>query len=219
MSTKINIVGHKFGKLTPLRFSDIISGRSIYECRCDCGEIVFVKAKYLLNGDTKSCGCLKVETAISNSKISITHGLTNHPLYKVWASLKDRCLNTKCHAYKDYGGRGITVSQSWLSFENFYHDVIDGYEKGLELDRIKNNEGYSKDNFRWATSTQNKRNRRTSIYLTVNGITKHIQEWADQYSISRHSIFGRIKYDHLSGKEALFGPRLLKNKYGKEKVH
>lgn len=217
----MNLSGHKFGKLYVIRFLDIIKGRSIYQCKCDCGRIIEVKAKYLLNGDTKSCGCLKIEAAITNGKNTLTHGLTNHPLYKVWSSMKDRCLNPSCHAYKDYGGRGICVSESWLTFINFYNDTIDGYSKGLELDRRKNSEGYSKDNFRWATPTENKRNRRTSIYLTVNGVTKHIAEWEKEYSISRHSIFHRVRYMKQDGELALFGERYLnkKTKNEKQKIH
>ena len=217
----MNLSGHKFGRLSVIRFIDIVRGRSIYECKCDCGETIEAKSKDLLIGDKKSCGCLKIDTAIANSKKGITHGLTKHPLYKVWSSMKDRCLNKNCHAYNDYGGRGITISESWMMFSNFYNDVINGYSKGLELDRPKNNEGYSNSNFRWATPLQNKRNRRVSMHLTVNGVTKHISEWGKEYSISRHSIFGRIKYEGLDGEIALFGIRKInrKNKYEKQAIH
>lgn len=208
--SRINIEGHKFGKLFVIKFIELYHGRSFYECKCDCGNIVIKNRKYLVNGDTKSCGCLLKENAILIGKNKITHGLSKHPLHKVWSSMKDRCLNSKCHAYKNYGGRGITVDDRWLSFENFYNDVSGTYKKGLELDRVENDKGYSKDNFRWATPTINKRNRRTSVYLTVHGVTKHIAEWEKETGISRHSIFCRMKYENKDGELALFGVRKLK---------
>lgn len=212
-----NLSGNKFGRLFVVRFVEIHRGRSFYECRCDCGNVVIKNAKYLCNGDTTSCGCLKTENAIANGRKSQTHGLSNHPLYKVWASLKDRCFNEKSHCYYDYGGRGITVSAEWLSFETFYADVFPTYERGLELDRRNNDGNYCKENFRWATPTINKRNRRTRLFLTVNGVTKHIQEWSDETGISRHSIFGRIKYEGKKGITALYGVRKLRN--GQKKIH
>lgn len=209
--TSINITGHRFGRLVVLEFTNLINGRSHYLCKCDCGKIVEKKSHYLLSGDTKSCGCLKSDSAIINSKKAQTHGLTKHPLYKVWDSMKYRCLNKNCHAYPDYGGRGIGVSEEWLVFQNFYNDVEPTYKKGLELDRVNNDKGYSKDNFRWATPTVNKRNRRVSVFLTVNGVTKHIAQWAEETGISRHSIFSRMKYLNKVGEEALYGTRKLKH--------
>lgn len=203
----MNISGHKFGMLRVVQFTEIINGRSMYECKCDCGNIVTVKSKYLLNGDTKSCGCLKAITAVQNGRKGITHGLSKHPLFRVWDSMKDRCLNHKCHAYPDYGGRGIKICEEWMDFQTFFNDVSPDYAKGLELDRSPDNNGnYSKDNFRWATQTQNMRNRRNTVNLTVNGITKPLGQWADETGISRHSIFWRMKKGK-TGELALFGVR------------
>jgi hypothetical protein len=211
MNIQHNLSGHKFGKLKVVRFLEILKGRSIYECVCDCGNITTVKAKYLLNGDTVSCGCRKLEASAENRKKSVTHGLTKHPLYKVWSSMKDRCMNENCHAFNDYGGRGITVCDEWInSFETFFNDMIGGYSQGLELDRENNELGYYKNNCRWVTPTINKRNRRKSVFLTINGITKHIAEWSFETGISRHSIFHRIKHYHYTGEVALYGVRKLK---------
>src|SRR3954462_10898895 len=120
----MDLTGRTFGMLTVIKFIGIIARRSMYLCQCSCGKATTVKAKYLLNGDTKSCGCLKTIMCAENGKNTITHGLTKHPLYKVWSSMKDRCLNKKCHAYKHYGGRGIGISEDWLQFQKFYDDVF-----------------------------------------------------------------------------------------------
>lgn len=84
------------------------------------------------------------------------HGLSDHPLYTVWRSMKRRCYNPKHTKYDRYGGRGIKVCSSWLdSFITFYTAVVDGYKEGLELDRINNDGNYEPDNVRWVTRQQN----------------------------------------------------------------
>lgn len=92
------------------------------------------------------------------------HGLMNSPIYTIWVNMKQRCYNFKSTTYEYYGARGITVCDRWLnSFENFYNDMISTYVKGLQLDRIDNNGNYEPDNCRWATRSQNTKNRRTRV--------------------------------------------------------
>lgn len=207
MSTKISLSGHKFGLLSVLKYDNTVSGRDFYLCKCDCGKTTIIKAKYLLNGDTKSCGCLRSIKSHENGKKRTTHGLSNHPLFKVWSSMKDRCLNNKCHAFNDYGGRGICIDERWMDFKLFFEDVSPTYILGLELDRYPNNNGnYSNNNFRWTTPTENKRNRRNTLFITINDITKSIGEWSKDTGINHRCISNRIR----SGKKgliALFGSK------------
>ena len=98
------------------------------------------------------------------------HGMINKPVYKTWSGIKQRCLNSNDPAYKDYGGRGITVCKRWLDFKNFYEDMGDPPE-GMEIDRKENDKGYYKDNCRWTTSTINNRNRR-SMKLSIEKARK-----------------------------------------------
>src|SRR5271163_2792850 len=101
-----------------------------------------------------------------------------HPLYPTWISIKQRCLNVRCKVYKNYGARGITICSRWLRFENFVEDVSPK-PKGFTLDRIDNNKGYSKENCRWATGSQQCRNSRTNRMLTFNGETLPMVVWAE----------------------------------------
>jgi hypothetical protein len=151
-----DITGEKFGLLTAITTYDIVSSRYRWVCKCDCGVWHLTSVSNLLNGHSKSCGCLKL-----NNDQNITHGMTNSKLYMRWANMIQRCTDSNCPAYKDYGGRGITVCNEWLSFENFYRDMGDP-PKDLTLDRINNNGDYKKSNCRWATYKQQANNRRNS---------------------------------------------------------
>lgn len=173
MSTKINLIGKKFGRLLVLEEVPIRTkqGSIKWACKCDCGNKREVLGTNLKKGYTKSCGCLSKEVA---SDTHTTHGLCNHPLYHVWGSIKDRCTNPKNKAYSYYGGRGITVCDRWLeSFENFYEDVNLLWKKGLQVDRIDNDKGYSKGNCRLTTHSQNQRNKRGYGISKYKGVVWH----------------------------------------------
>lgn len=84
-----------------------------------------------------------------------THRMSSHKVYLVWASMRQRCINPKCKSYKKYGARGITCDAAWSTFEGFWADMGDTYEDGLTIDRIDSSKGYTKNNCRWLTLSQN----------------------------------------------------------------
>lgn len=154
MGQKIDLSGKKFGYLTIISEGDRDNDGNIkWNCLCDCGNTTQVRSNLLRRGTTVSCGCYQRKQA---GLINRKHGLYKHPLYLVHAKMKARCYDPKQAGYYRYGGRGITICQRWLSsFEDFYEDVVVGYEKGLQLDRINNNGNYEPDNVRWVTPQQN----------------------------------------------------------------
>lgn len=137
-----------------------LRGRFKYRLyRCFCGQEFWSYQGNVESGKQKSCGCLRSKrTAEKNFK----HGMSHSRTHNIWLGLKQRCLNPKNARYADYGGRGITICQRWLVFENFLADMGECPE-GLSLDRYPNPDGpYCKENCRWATPLQQRHNRRAA---------------------------------------------------------
>lgn len=157
MRKKINLEKRKFGRLNVVSENGRTkNGKVLWKCVCECGNIKNIESYSLLSGHTKSCGCFRKEIT---KKRAITHGMGNTPIYAIWTAIKQRCNNPNCKSYKNYGGRGITICKRWLKFKNFFKDM-GKRPKGLTIERINNDKGYSSDNCEWATRTKQVINRR-----------------------------------------------------------
>ena len=159
---RLNLTAQKFGRLLVLRrggtyispCKTAVSKKWI--CRCDCGNITEVIAAHLREGRVKSCGCLQRERA---AQAATKHGMSNTKVYWVWSQMRDRCTNANSRDYPYYGGRGISVCERWLKFENFIADM--GVPpSGLTLDRKDNDGNYEPGNCRWATRAEQTTNKR-----------------------------------------------------------
>lgn len=171
----IDISNNRFGKLIAINVLERGKYGYIWRCICDCGKETSVYYMSLVSGNARSCGCLRKEWLNPNK-----HGLKQHPLYDIWSEMKGRCLNPKNKSFKNYGGRGITVCERWRnSFMDFYSDVIDKYQHGLQLDRTDNDGNYCPENFRFATKEVNENNKRNNVHFSYNGETKTLVEWAN----------------------------------------
>jgi hypothetical protein len=107
--------------------------------------------------------------------------------------MRDRCRNPKHRAYKNYGGRGITVCERWNSFENFYADVGDRPSPKHSIDRIDNDLGYEPGNVRWADQKTQSRNSRRNRLVAINGETLCLQDWAERMGLGRCTIYDRLR--------------------------
>ncbi len=150
-------VGKIYGRLTVLA----VAAPGKLRCKCKCGAVAVVNSNRIGTPEgARSCGCMQREFA-SALRIRLNkpkHGKFGTPIYNVWAQMIARCTNKQSAAYCGYGGRGILVCQRWRKFGEFYADMGDP-PAGLSLDR-KNNDGhYSKRNCRWATRSQQAKNR------------------------------------------------------------
>lgn len=185
---RIDLTGHRFGKLLVLGKDNSPSKtktkRVRWICLCECGNSISVSSDNLKSGNTTSCGCKKFT-------VCVTHGMTDTPTYKAWDGMIQRCTNTNSPSYKDYGGRGVTVCERWLTFINFLEDM--GVKPdGLEIDRIDNGRGYYKENCRWTDRTTNNRNTRFNRMVAFNGEVKCISEWAEVTGINAGTLIFRL---------------------------
>ena len=202
---KIDLTGRRFGKLSVIKeAANYNVKRGIaWECLCDCGNSSISLSYTLLNGNAKSCGCLRKETM---RKISTKHGLSNtSPVFSIYGKIKERCYNKNCKAYKNYGGRGITMCYEWLSNFKYFHDwaIDNGYKQGLTIDRIDNEKGYEPANCRWVTNKTQQRNRRNNRRYYFKGSKKPLSEICEILGLDYHTVHQRISKYGWSFEEAL----------------
>jgi hypothetical protein len=154
MGRRVDINGQRFGRLIVLARAENRGRFAAWLCWCDCGEFKTVVGSSLRTGNTRSCGCLQR-----------IHGMTNTPLYLVWRSMRSRCENPRTERWPRYGGRGISVCAEWRHDPKAFIDwaLSHGYERGLQIDRMDNDAGYSPSNCRFVTAAENSRNRPSRV--------------------------------------------------------
>jgi hypothetical protein len=219
---KIN-PGIKYNSLTIIKEVDpkTIDGKRPkrqFMCECVCGRRIVVRLDALRNNKKSSCGCqLPVKLVLVGTPVE-KHGLSRELLYKIWKKIKGRCYCVTDKMYYNYGGRGISMSDDWyinpVSFYNW--SVKNGYEEGLELDRINNEKGYFPDNCRWTTSEVNNNNKRNNIKYLYKGIWLTLPQISRKHGIVGFStLYRRINENKLSLEEALTIPLWSRCKKGR----
>lgn len=153
-----DITGRRFGRFVVLgRHSQDRWGYWRWLCRCDCGREKDVAGAELKKGSTKSCGCLRKEAPFPTWLVK--HGESYSREYACWRSMWDRCTNPKINGYQYYGARGISVCDRWKVFENFLADMGRRPSPRHSIDRKDNNGDYEPSNCRWATASEQQRNK------------------------------------------------------------
>ena len=195
-----DITGQRFGRLVVLsRQGSDKHKKALWLCQCDCGNTTVAGGSSMLCGNTSSCGCIHKEQLIERNS---SHGLCKTSEYYSWANMVDRCTNKNNDSFEYYGGRGITVTDKWKSFENFYSDMGQKPSELYTLERIDNNGNYEPGNCRWATRKEQANNKRNNRRETHNGKTQTLAQWAAEVGISRSLLFHRLK-NGMSMEEAL----------------
>jgi hypothetical protein len=186
-----DLTGQKIGRWKVIRrVENNKNGNSRYECECECGTIKPVDRSSLTSGESISCGCFQKEQAAERGRERwFKHGLCGTPEYEAWRGIARRTTNPNDKAYKDYGARGITMSEEWRnSFEAFYRDM--GPRPGPEytLERVDNDGPYAKWNCEWKTQREQMRNTRRNVWLTAYDRTQIITDWAKELNAHTTSI-------------------------------
>lgn len=201
---EFDLSGQRFGRLTAIRKIGKANGHgALWLCSCDCGKDTETRAQYLRSGATTSCGCYRTELLAERMKKigteQIKHGKARRgsrdPLFYVWYGMHGRCKYPSHISYKNYGGKGIKVCDEWQEFEPFYEWAIShGYKKGLQLDRIDSEKDYSPDNCRFITQSENSKRRKGTHWITINGETHTIPEWAKIVGMTPTGIYYRLRH-------------------------
>ena len=185
-----DLTGQTYGAWTVVDRAGRKGNNATWNCRCRCGTVREVSGTSLVKGKSQSCGCVRSD---HQRAVVTTHGQEGTRLYKIWTQMKQRCCNPKAPNYAEYGGRGITVCPEWLrSFESFLADMGHPPSDDHTLDRRDNDGHYTKLNCRWATRSEQQRNKRNSRFITFQGETKNVVEWAELYGLHYTTLAKRV---------------------------
>ena len=185
-----NLIGQKYERLAVVSFAGKSkSSHLLWLCRCDCGNERIVEGGNLRRGNTKSCGCLKLQ--IMTERFT-THGGRGTLGYTSYIDAKRRCTNPNTKNFHHYGGRGIKFL--FNGFEEFFADVGPRPGKEYSLDRINNEGNYEPGNCRWATIKIQSRNKRTNRNLTYQNETLCLKSWAERLGLNHKTISKRLDY-------------------------
>lgn len=187
-----------------------------YWCDCSCGSKNLLRLRDTLkdNSKTHSCGCMTIEKIRkSNTRHGGSHKGSWQRLYRIWSLMKDRCNNSNSPAYKNYGGRGITVCDEWGLYESFREWALsNGYQDNLTLDRIDVSGNYTPNNCRWIPMCEQSKNRRLCNYITINNEKRCMSEWGRIFNISPSTISYRLKMGWSPEKAVMTPARKHKSK-------
>ena len=186
----IDLTGQKFGRILVLGYVGRSNSKAVWSCRCDCGNTATPTVGALEKGRTVSCGCYSLEAFTQRVT---KHNMSRSRLYHKWTNIISRCEYTKNQHYVHYGGRGITVCDRWRNFENFLADM--GPRPGPEysIERIDNDLGYSPENCKWATRSQQNENTRRNHILEYEGEQLTISQWAKRQELTVAALNGRLR--------------------------
>lgn len=179
-------IGQKFGRLSVLDVPSI----NKFLCRCECGKEISALASNVKRGNTTSCGCAKLE-------IITKHGHSPRGKcsseYSSWHCMCGRCCCPTNAEYPSYGGRGIAVCPEWHDFQQFLADMGLKPTPRHSIDRIDSRLGYNPANCRWATPAQQTRNTTQTHFITFEGRTMCLTDWALDRGINKHTLAKRVR--------------------------
>ena len=203
MATKSIPVGTVFGRLTVVGIGVVNASangdrKATSVVRCECGTTKTVNNGSLKTGNTESCGCASMQN-------KTRHGLSRTPEYWALQAIIQRCTNPKTKHYSSYGGRGITVCETWMKFENFVADMGFRPTPQHSIDRTNNELGYCKENCRWVLRIEQANNTRRNVNLTFYGKTMTVSEWSRISQVIPVTIHSRLR-NGWSEKEAVWTP-------------
>ncbi len=185
MSETIDMLGKTFGQWTVLFQVDSKNG-AVWRCRCSCGTLRDIHGGALRAKQASICKRCQTNTSLKKARTE------NFAEYRSYVRLKNRCTNKNYKYFYRYGGRGIKVCERWLhSFENFLADMGPKPTPQHTIDRKDNNGDYEPDNCRWATMSEQGVNKQNTIFITYDGKTLPLRDWAEITGLSYSCLISR----------------------------
>jgi hypothetical protein len=202
-STRILVrEGSVFHQLTAVR-PDASTGQSKWMCICSCGKETLVFKSNLVRGHTKSCGCRFTETVTR-------HGHSKTKEYRAWVAMRSRCNLANTPYFKNYGGRGIRVCARWDSFDLFLSDMGARPSALHSVERNDVNGDYGPSNCCWAIPKVQARNKRCTVYVTINDQQIALADAAERSGLNYRTVHHRIFARGWSVSDALSRPAAAK---------
>lgn len=191
MGSWIDLTQRRFGRLVALTCNRSSQPRK-WLCQCDCGTTCLVQGVALRSGHTRSCGCWKRDALTVRAT---THGRNRTPEHRAWKGLIQRCTNPNVVGYQYYGGRGIAVCDRWRhDFSAFFVDMGEKPTPKHTIERKDNNGPYSPDNCIWATRSQQANNKRRTTYITWDGRSQSMGQWAHELGLHHETLRYRLRH-------------------------
>lgn len=192
--------GKTFGELAAVKFLGIENGRSCWLFLCSCGTFLSRDARRVYEswrtGHLCNCGCKTKQIRQATGKRNVKHGMVaaDRRLYDVHRQMVRRCENPSSKDYPNYGGRGITVCDAWKDPVEFFRWAeSSGYAAGLTIERRDVNAGYTPENCTWVPNEVQSHNTRRNVFLTIDGVTKHLAGWAKHFGIKWPTVASRLR--------------------------
>ena len=174
------VKGHKGETYNRLTILEDAPNLSKVRCQCSCGNIAVVTQHAVLQGRTKSCGCLTREWR-DNNEPRLKHGMTDSSTYRSWLSMRQRCLTETSPAYPRYGGAGVTITPKWDSFEQFVSQMGEKPYDGWHLDKDLFGDGmtYDRASCCWVSPGDNSTIRNYQMGGNEEGLESLRQKYRD----------------------------------------
>lgn len=199
--------GYVSGNLTAISMTDQRDkyGMRLVLCECTCGGTRLVAIGRLTSKSVKSCGCYV------RPKGPYYHELT----FNSWRGMQSRCKQESHNRFAKYGGRGIAICEAWNSYEQFYKDMGERPSASHQIDRIDNDGNYCPENCRWATRSEQARNKSNTVMIEFRGEVRSAHDWGELVGMNGKSIAQRIRKG-WTAEQAITFPRNAGNPMGRK---